>query len=192
MHPYAQASQTPPTPAPQTPPGPPIQPMVIQEPFTVPDEDSGCSGRRQRSRSRERATVHVPMYTDDESAAVEPQSRVSDRSRSPQGNQSPQRQKGTKTIAEGKKPRNLPKAKKHKPTDSDKDHDAPRNEYQYYLSSQDQHPIHTVHRHRPVPALRMNPLTMMTVTEKENLAQQYKVHEVMTPEGQCSIQTFTF
>ena len=49
-----------------------IQPMVIQEPFTVLDEDSGSSGRRQRSRSRERAPVHVPKGTDDESAAVEP------------------------------------------------------------------------------------------------------------------------
>ena len=27
----------------------------------------------------------------------------------------------------------------------------------------------------------------MTITEKENLAQQYKVHEVMTLEEQCSI-----
>ena len=26
--------------------------------------------------------------------------------------------------------------------------------------------------------------------EKENLAQQYKVHEVTTPEEQCSIETF--
>ena len=61
-----------------------------------------------------------------------------------------------------------------------------------YLSSQDQHPVHTVLRqallrpvhkeHRPVPALRMNPLTTMMLTEKENLAQQYKVHEVMTRE----------
>ena len=36
----------------------------------------------------------------------------------------------------------------------------------------------------------MNPLTTMTITEKENLAQQYKVHEVMTPEEQRSIFTF--
>ena len=61
----------------------------------------------------------------------------------------------------------------------------------------DQHPVHTVHRpvllqqvhkeHRPAPVLRMNPLTTMTSTEKENLAQQYRV---MTQEGQCSTQTF--
>ena len=31
----------------------------------------------------------------------------------------------------------------------------------------------------------MNPLTSMTSTETENLAQQYQVHEVMTPEEQC-------
>ena len=54
--------------------------------------------------------------------------------------------------------------------------------YQYYLSNQDQHPVHTVHRpvllqpvhkeHGPETALRLNPLT--TITGKENLAQQYK------------------
>ena len=70
------------------------------------------------------------------------------------------------------------------------------------VPGQDQLPVHKDHRpvptrpvhkeHRPVPALRMNPLTTMTSTEKENLAQQYKVHEVMTPEGQCSTQTFLF
>ena len=75
-------------------------------------------------------------------------------------------------------------------------------QYQYYLSSQDQHPVHMVHRpvllrpvhkeHRPVPALRMNPLTTMMIMEKEKLAQQYKVHEVMTPEEQCSVKTFPF
>ena len=47
-------------------------------------------------------------------------------------------------------------------------------QYQYYLSCQDQPPVHTVHRsvllrpvhkeHRPVPALRMNPLTTVTFT----------------------------
>ena len=187
--------------------------MVIQEPLTVPDEESGSSGRRQRSRSRERAPVHVTFYTDDESAAVEPQSRVSDRSRSPQGKESLQRQKGKKNTAEVKKPRDLPKAKKHKPMDTNEDDEVLRNEnlerpqtlslqHQYYLSSQDQHPVHTVHlpvqlrpvheEHRPVLALRMNLLTTMTITEKEKLAQQYKVLEVRTPEEQCSIQTFTF
>ena len=40
------------------------------------------------------------------------------------------------------------------------------------LTSQDQHPVHK--DHRPVPALRMNPLTTTTSTEKENLAEQYK------------------
>ena len=69
-------------------------------------------------------------------------------------------------------------------------------QYQYYLSSQDQHPVHMVHRpvllrpshkeHRPVPVLRMNPLTTMTSTEKENVAQQYRVLGVMTQEGQCN------
>ena len=99
----------------QTPPVPPIRPMVIQEPATEPDEYPGSSGRQQRSRSRDRAPVHVPPSADEESAVVEPQGLVSDRSRSPQGKESPQRQKGKKTTAEVKKPRVLPKAKKHKP-----------------------------------------------------------------------------
>ena len=160
VHPSAQAPQTPPIPAPQTPPipvpqtppVPPIQPMVIQEPFSLPDEDSTSSGRRQRSRSRERAPVHAPFHTDDESAVVEPRSRVADRSRSSQGEESPQRQKGKKNTAEVQKPRELPKAKKHKPTDSDEDDEVPQNEpgtssnhsassTSNYLSSQDQHPV---------------------------------------------------
>ena len=100
----------------------------IQEPFTVPDEYSGSSGRRPRSRSRERAPVHVPIHTGDESAATEPQGRVSDRSRSPQGKASPQRQKGKKTTVEVKMPRDLPKVKKRKPMDSNGDDEAPQNE----------------------------------------------------------------
>ena len=111
-----------------------------------------ASRRQQRSRSRERAPAHVPPHAgqqlqpfapplaeqqiqplaikdaDDESAAVEPQIRVSDCSRSPQRKESPQRQKGKKNTAEVKKPRDLPKAKKHKPLDSDEDDEGPRNE----------------------------------------------------------------
>ena len=188
VHPYAQTPQTPPVPAPptppkpvpQTPPVPPIQPMVIQEPA--------------------RAPVHVSPSADEESAAVEPQSRVSDRSRSPQGKERAQGQEGKKNTAEVMKPRDLPKAKTHKPMDSDEDDEEPQIEpgtssnlsLQYqYLSSQDQHPVHyfdqfTKNKHRPVPVLRMNPLTAITSTEKENLAQQYRVHGVMTQEGQCS------
>ena len=66
----------------------------------------------------------VPMM----SQHVEPQSRVSDRSGSPQGKGSPQRQKGKKTTAEVKKPSHLPKAKKHEPMDSDEDDQVPQNE----------------------------------------------------------------
>ena len=212
VHPYAQAPQTRPIPAPQTPPVPPIQPMVIQEPFTVPDEDTGNSGGRQWSISRERAPVHVPIHTDDESATVEPQSRVSDLSRSPQGNESPQRQKEKKTTAEVKKPSELHKAKKHKPVDADEDDEVPHHESGTCSNTQPPVPVlplqsgSTSSSHGPststastssqrtstVPALRTTPLTTMTIMEKENLAQQYKVHEVMTPEEQCSTQTFTF
>ena len=59
---------------------------------------------------------------------MEPQSRVCDRSRSPQRKESPQRQKGKKTTAEVKKPSDLPKAKKHKSMDSDEDDEVPQNE----------------------------------------------------------------
>ena len=82
----------------------------------------------QRSRSRERAPVHVPPSADEESPAVEPQGRVSDRSGSPQRKESPQRQNGKKTTAEVKKPSDLPKAKKHKPMDSDDVDEVPQNE----------------------------------------------------------------
>ena len=114
-HPHAQA--------PQAPQAPKTQPMGIQEPVTVPDEDPaavkqrGRPSRQQRCRSRERASPHVTPHAgqqpqpaappfeeqqiqplaiqgaDEESATVEPQSRVSDRSRSQQ------RRKSTGTEA---------------------------------------------------------------------------------------------
>ena len=68
--------------------------------------------------------------------------------------------------------------------------------YQCYLSSKDQQPVCKdqlpVNKdHRPVPTLRMKTLRT-TSMEMKNLAQQYKVHEVMPPEGQCSTQTSMF
>ena len=67
-----------------------------------------------------------------DSATVDPQNRVSDRSRSPQEQeasrgQDPQQQKGKKTVAE-EQPSDLPSAKKHKSIDSDEDEEEPRNE----------------------------------------------------------------
>ena len=59
---------------------------------------------------------------------MEPKRRVSDLPRSPERKESPQRQKGNKTKAEVKKPSDLPKAKKHKPMDSDEDDEVPQNE----------------------------------------------------------------
>ena len=102
-------------------------------------EQRGRSRREQRSRSRERAPPHVPSLasqqpqpvipplqtqqiqllatqgTDEDSATVEPQSRVSDRSRSPQRvhrKRVHKNKKGKKTIAEMKQPSDLPNAKK--------------------------------------------------------------------------------
>ena len=60
------APQTPPIPVPQTPPVPRMQPMVIQEPFTVPDEDSGSSGNQRKSDRENRAKKHKPMDSDED------------------------------------------------------------------------------------------------------------------------------
>ena len=96
--------------------------MVIQEPVTVPDEDPAVVNPSLPSAGP------PPRSLQEESATVEPQSRVSDRSRSPQSKESPQKQKGKKTMAEVKKPSDLPKAKKHKPVNSEEDDEEPQNE----------------------------------------------------------------
>ena len=122
-----------------------------------------------------------------ESAVVQPQSRVSDRSRSSQRKENPQSSNGKKTTAEVKKPSDLPKAKKRKPMDSDEDDEVPQDEPGISSNTQ------LVHKeHRPAPVPRMNSPTTMTSKEKENLAQQHRVQGVMTQEGQCSTQTFVF
>ena len=66
---------------------------------------------------------------------------MSDSSRSPQRKESPQRQKGKKTTAEVKKPSDLPKAKKHKPVDSDEDDQVPQNEPGTYSNTQPPVPV---------------------------------------------------
>ena len=79
--------------------------------------------------------VQQPQATqddDEDSATLDPQNRVSDRSRSPQDQedsqrQGPQTQKGKKTAAE-KQPSTPPKAKKHKSQDLDEDDEEPQNE----------------------------------------------------------------
>ena len=119
-------------------------------------EQSVRSRRDERSRSRERTPPQSPSHAsqqpqlvvppsgvqqartlatqgaDEDSATVDPQNRVSDRSRSPQDQEHlrrhcPQKQKGKKTAAE-KQPSTPPKAKKHKSMDSDEDDEEPQNE----------------------------------------------------------------
>ena len=96
-------------------------------------EQRGRSRRDERSRSPEQTPPHSSSQdVDEDSATVDPQNRVSDRSRSPQERegsrrQDPQQQKGKTTVAE-KEPSDPPKAKKHKSVDSDKDDEEPRNE----------------------------------------------------------------
>ena len=57
---------------------------------------------------------------------METQNRVSDPSKSPKSTESPQKQKEKKTMAEVKKPSDLPKSKKHKPTNADEDDKEPQ------------------------------------------------------------------
>ena len=96
-------------------------------------EQRGRSRRDERSRSRERTPPHSSSQdVDEDSATVDPQNRVSDRSMSPQEQegsrrQDPQQQNGKKTVAE-KQPGDPPKAKKHKSIDSDEDDEEPQNE----------------------------------------------------------------
>ena len=119
-------------------------------------EQRGRSRRNERSRSRERVPPHsssqssqqpqliVPpsrvqqtqtlatQGSDDDAATVDPQDRVSDRSRSPQEQESSQRQgpqiHKRKQIAAEKQPSGVTKAKKHKFMDSDEDDEEPQNE----------------------------------------------------------------
>ena len=75
------------------------------------------SRRDERSRSRERTPPHSSSQdANEDSATVDPQNRVRNRSRSPQERedsrrQDPQQQRGKKTVAE-QQPSELPSAKK--------------------------------------------------------------------------------
>ena len=96
-------------------------------------EQRGRSRRDERSRSRERTPPHSSSQDSDEiSATVDPQNRVSDRSRSPQEQQGsrrqrPLKQKIKKNVAE-KQASEPPLAKKHKSIDSDEDDEETGNE----------------------------------------------------------------
>ena len=133
-------------------------------------EQRGLSRRQQRSRSRERTPPHTSPHagqqpqpvapppgeqqihpqtiqgTDEESATVEPQSRVSDHSRLPKSKESRQKQMGKKTMAEVKKPSYLPKAKKHKLMDSDEEDEEPQNELGTSSNSQPMKPVLPLHQ----------------------------------------------
>ena len=132
-------------------------------------EQRGRSRRDERSRWRERVTPHSSSHAsqqpqpvvppsgvqqtqtlatqgaDEDSATVDPQNRVRDRSSSPQEQedsrrQGPKKQKGKKTVAE-KQPSELPKAKKHKSMDSDEDDEEAQNEPGTYSNSQPTVPV---------------------------------------------------
>ena len=119
-------------------------------------EQRGRSRGEERSRSREQVPPHSSSHatqqpqpavppsgaqqtqtlatqdSDEDSATVDPQNRVSDRSRSSQEQegtrrQGPQIQKG-KTTSTEKQASELPKAKKHKLMESDEDNEEPQNE----------------------------------------------------------------
>ena len=138
----------------------------------------GRSRTEERSRSRERVPPHsssrasqqpqpaVPpagaqqiqplatQGTDDDSATVESQNRVSDRSRAAQRKESPQKQGPQKqevknTIAEMKQNSELPKARKQKSVESDEDDEEPQNEPGTSSNSQHTVPVEPLHQ---VPA----------------------------------------
>ena len=136
----------------QVPQEPQTRPLVTPEADEVSDQDfsdmnpsSPATGpppsaeqrrrsrRDERSRSRERTPpLSSSQKVDEDSATVDPQNRVSDRSRSPQEQegsrrQGHQKQKGKKTVAE-EQPSDLPSAKKDKPSVSDEDDEEPQNE----------------------------------------------------------------
>ena len=70
-------------------------------------------------------TLSLGLDSDGKPESVEPQSSMSDRSTSLQGDESPQHQNGKKTRKEVEKPSDLPTAKKHKSVDSDEDDEDP-------------------------------------------------------------------
>ena len=137
-------------------------------------EQRGRSRKEERSRSRERVPPHSSSHasqqpqpavppsgaqqtqslatqgSDEDSATVDPQNRVSDRSISSQEQegsrrQGPQKQKGKKTTAE-KLPSELPEANKHKSMDSDEDEEEPQNEPGTSSNSQPMVPVLPFHQ----------------------------------------------
>ena len=151
-------------------------------------EQRGRSRRNERSISRERTPQHSSSHDIDESSAtVDPQNRVSDRSRSPQEQEgsrrhdpSPQRhdpsqERGKKTVAE-KQPNEPPKAKKHTSIESDEDDEEPRNEPGTSSNTQP-----TVQRYFLVILMMKTVITVMNT-----------VHEVWILEGQYSTQILMF
>ena len=135
-------------------------------------EQRGRSRRNERSRSRERVPPHsssharqqpqliVPLSgaqqtqtaegSDVDAATVDPQDRVSDRSRSPQEQESSRRQgpqiHKRKQIAAEKQPSGVTKAKKHKSMDSDEDDEEPQNEPGTSSTSQPTEPVLLFHQ----------------------------------------------
>ena len=145
-------------------------------------EQRSRSRRGDRSRSRERTTPHSSLQDRDESSTtVDPQNRVSDRSRAPQEQkgsrrQCPQKQRhdplqqrGKKTVAE-KQSSESPKAKNHKSTDSDEDDEWPENE------------PGTTSNTQPI-----GPVLIILVMQKVNTVMKI-VHKVGTLKGQYSNQ----
>ena len=161
VHPHVQVPQV-----------PDFTAMNLSSPSAGPPlsaEQRGCCRRDERSRSRERVPPHSSSHADQEpqpiltpsgvqqtqtlatqgadedSATVDPQNRVSDRSGSLQEQeysqrQGPQKQKRKKTVAE-KQPSELPEAKKHKSMDSDEDDEEIQNELGTSSNSQPTVPV---------------------------------------------------
>ena len=126
----------------------------------------------------------------EDSATVEPRSRVSNRSSSLQGNERPQKYKGLKTMAEVRNPSDLPSAKKHKPMDSDEDDEEPRNEPGTSSTFQPVIPVTT-------SASRTSSQFARTCCQcklwwwRQWVFAMNKVHKARTPKGLCSLYVLT-
>ena len=149
----------------------PSSPSAGPPPFA---EQRGRCRREERSRSRERVPLHsfpnasqqpqpaVPPFgiqqsqtlatqgSDEDSAFVDPDNRVSDRSMSPQERegsrrQGPQTPKGKKTAAE-KQPSTPQKAQKYKSIDPDVDGEEPQHEPGTPSNSQTTVPVLPLHQ----------------------------------------------
>ena len=140
--------------------------------------------------------IHPRMPASSQQPRIQ-KNRVSDRSRSPQGQEEGSRRQGPQTLERKnntaeKQPSELPRAKKHKSMDSDEHDEEPQNEpgtssnsqpflYQYDIIIKDQEQVRKDQQPVRKDQLQVLLLVMKTVSIVMNF-----VHKVRTPKGHCS------